>query len=40
MKTKTTRRGNDFSELRIKIASPESILALSYGEVIKPETIN
>ena len=33
-------RTNDFSALRIKIASPEDILSWSYGEVIKPETIN
>ena len=26
--------------LKIKIASPEEILAWSYGEVTKPETIN
>ncbi len=30
----------DFTGLKIKIASPEDILAWSYGEVIKPETIN
>jgi len=30
----------DFNALRIKIASPEDILGWSYGEVIKPETIN
>ena len=26
--------------IRIKIASPEEILSWSYGEVVKPETIN
>ena len=31
---------HDISTLRIKIASPEQILAWSYGEVKKPETIN
>ncbi|MDP3956797.1 MAG: DNA-directed RNA polymerase subunit beta', partial [bacterium] len=31
---------NDFNSIRLKIASPEDILRWSYGEVIKPETIN
>jgi len=30
----------NFKSLRIKIASPEEILKWSYGEVVKPETIN
>jgi DNA-directed RNA polymerase subunit beta' len=30
----------DFSSVRISIASPDQILAWSYGEVTKPETIN
>ncbi len=30
----------DFKALKIKVASPEDILAWSYGEVTKPETIN
>jgi DNA-directed RNA polymerase subunit beta' len=30
----------DFNSIRISIASPDSIRALSYGEVKKPETIN
>ena len=30
----------DFKAIRITIASPEKILAWSYGEVAKPETIN
>ena len=30
----------DFSRLKIKLASPETILSWSKGEVIKPETIN
>ena len=30
----------DFSSIRIKLASPEQILEWSYGEVKKPETIN
>jgi len=31
---------NNFSSLRIKVASPDEILEWSYGEVTKPETIN
>jgi DNA-directed RNA polymerase subunit beta' len=30
----------DFSALRISLASPEQIMSWSYGEVLKPETIN
>ena len=30
----------DFSEITISLASPEDILERSYGEVMKPETIN
>ena len=30
----------DFDSLKIKLASPETIRAWSYGEVLKPETIN
>jgi DNA-directed RNA polymerase subunit beta' len=31
---------NDFSAIRISLASPEEIRSWSYGEVTKPETIN
>ncbi|MDH3627144.1 MAG: DNA-directed RNA polymerase subunit beta' [Acidobacteriota bacterium] len=31
---------NDFSAIRISLASPEKIRSWSYGEVTKPETIN
>ncbi|MCF7802182.1 MAG: DNA-directed RNA polymerase subunit beta' [Candidatus Marinimicrobia bacterium] len=31
---------NDFSEITIRLASPEKILGESHGEVLKPETIN
>lgn len=31
---------SDFKAIRLKIASPEEILAWSYGEVTRPETIN
>ena len=34
------KENQDFSTIRIKLASPEQILAWSYGEVKKPETIN
>ena len=32
--------GNDFNAIRISLASPEQIRLWSYGEVMKPETIN
>ncbi len=35
-----TDRRDDFSALKINIASPEELLRWSHGEVIKPETIN
>ncbi len=31
---------NNFDAIRLRVASPEEILKWSYGEVIKPETIN
>ncbi len=31
---------NDFTAIRISLASPEQIKSWSYGEVVKPETIN
>ncbi len=31
---------NDFSTITISLASPESVLERSFGEVLKPETIN
>jgi len=31
---------NDFNAVRVSLASPEQIQSWSYGEVIKPETIN
>ena len=34
------RKNSDFDSIRLRIASPEEILNWSYGEVIKPETIN
>jgi DNA-directed RNA polymerase subunit beta' len=34
------KRPSDFAAIQIQIASPETILSWSYGEVTKPETIN
>ncbi len=34
------RKFNDFSSIRLSLASPEQIKNWSYGEVTKPETIN
>jgi DNA-directed RNA polymerase subunit beta' len=31
---------NDFSEVVLKVASPEAVKRWSYGEILKPETIN
>ena len=31
---------NDFSNIKITLASPEKIKSWSYGEIKKPETIN
>ena len=31
---------NDFDSIRLSVASKEDILNWSYGEVLKPETIN
>ncbi|GJM62072.1 MULTISPECIES: DNA-directed RNA polymerase subunit beta' [Persicobacter] len=37
---KNKKINNDFSRVTISLASPESILESSYGEVTQPETIN
>ena len=37
---KTTPQPNQFSEVSLKLASPDRILDWSWGEVTKPETIN
>lgn len=39
-KKETTKNRGEFSKIVISLASPESILDQSYGEVLKPETIN
>ncbi|PIR98032.1 MAG: DNA-directed RNA polymerase subunit beta' [Candidatus Colwellbacteria bacterium CG10_big_fil_rev_8_21_14_0_10_42_22] len=40
MEKKPTKIRQEFTSLKLKIASPEDVLSWSYGEVIKPETIN
>jgi DNA-directed RNA polymerase subunit beta' len=34
------QRGSDFEFIQVKLASPEEIRSWSFGEVVKPETIN
>ena len=40
MQKKENRPRPTFSQITIGLASPDSILERSYGEVLKPETIN
>ncbi|XOD68198.1 MAG: DNA-directed RNA polymerase subunit beta' [Flavobacteriales bacterium Tduv] len=40
MAIKYSKRRSKFNKVTISLASPESILQESYGEVLKPETIN
>jgi DNA-directed RNA polymerase subunit beta' len=37
---KDTKIKSDFRQITVSLASPESILSRSFGEVLKPETIN
>jgi len=37
---KENRQRPAFSQITISLASPDSILERSFGEVLKPETIN
>jgi len=37
---KNKKLNNDFTKVTISLASPESILEGSHGEVTQPETIN
>ncbi|MBU0727064.1 hypothetical protein KKA95_00080 [Patescibacteria group bacterium] len=37
---KGPRRHEDFNSISLSVASPETILSWSHGEVTKPETIN
>jgi DNA-directed RNA polymerase subunit beta' len=39
-KNNNTRLNSDFGSISISLASPDDILERSYGEVLKPETIN
>ncbi|MDR1652736.1 MAG: DNA-directed RNA polymerase subunit beta' [Prevotellaceae bacterium] len=39
-KVENKTKGNDFKTISIGLASPEEVLKLSNGEVLKPETIN
>ncbi|MBU6389029.1 DNA-directed RNA polymerase subunit beta' [Patescibacteria group bacterium] len=36
----TSEQTNDFQAVQLRVASPETILTWSHGEVLKPETIN
>ena len=43
MMMKTTdliEQTNDFTAVQLRVASPDTILSWSHGEVLKPETIN
>jgi len=39
-RTRETTKASDFDFIQIRIASPEEIRGWSFGEVVKPETIN
>jgi DNA-directed RNA polymerase subunit beta' len=40
LKKKNSAPKQSFSSITIRLASPDEILERSYGEVLKPETIN
>ena len=40
IQTNNLDTSKEYSSITIGLASPESILARSYGEILKPETIN
>ena len=40
LKKKTNLQKQDFDSITISLASPDDILERSFGEVLKPETIN
>lgn len=40
MAIQSIKKNNNFSKITISLASPETVLQNSYGEVLKPETIN
>lgn len=39
-RTSTNKIKNNFDTITLSLASPDSILSRSFGEVLKPETIN
>ena len=39
-KNQNTIRSNSFTSISLGLLSPEEVLERSYGEVLKPETIN
>ena len=39
-KNKTNQNTQSFNSITISLSSPDDILERSYGEVLKPETIN
>ena len=40
IQTNNLDTSREYSSITIGLASPEAILARSYGEILKPETIN
>ena len=40
IKPRQAKFKEEFTEIIISLASPDAILSRSYGEVLKPETIN
>ena len=38
--TEELKKLEDFDAIQLRVASPDDILRWSYGEVVKPETIN
>ena len=40
MRNKENKPSGDFNSITISLSSPEKILEQSWGEVLKPETIN
>ncbi|MEP7196938.1 MAG: DNA-directed RNA polymerase subunit beta' [Saprospiraceae bacterium] len=40
LKNKTFKQDQDFSKITISLSSPDEVLERSFGEILKPETIN
>ena len=38
--TKNSKQTKDINSIKISLSSPEDMLERSFGEVVKPETIN